>query len=376
MSETLRDALSLFLDSARLSEAVGAARIATRLRIKPSVSVSASLADVDGNPVGWARLLWPEAIAKGEKSAAKAKRRGLQTGSRPCGEGLWLQWGSIVSDPDLMAHIERAQAAGVVDPDAWQVLRHNPLRRLVARSGGAVARIQASAGAHVDGLDAFLSGVVPVPARLDDGTDPHVSVLADAGGFDLSNPDGTGEQVEAWHEAAGELFARLHAAVPSADLAQRLGAPTASTRQSLAVHARIISGLNAVLGARIEALAATAPELLAAPLVPIHADATPDQVLVCADGTVLLTDFDRARMGAAALDVASYMAGTERREGEAFARGYERAGGALPDAPELSAARIHARALKLADPLREARPDWAQCIDHTLTLIEEESACL
>lgn len=376
MSVNLSDALTLFLDSTRLSEAVGAPRVATRVRIKPGVSISASLADADGHPVGWARLLWPDAVAKGKKSATKAQRRGLPTSSRTLDGGLWLQWGDIDSDPDLMFHIVRAQASGVVEPRTWQVLRHNPLRRLVARSGGAVVRIQAVEDAHVRGLDAFLSEVVPVPERLDDGSDPHVSLLADAGGFDLSQSPCTAGQVRFWHEDAGGIFARLHAAVPSTDLAQRLGAPTASTRHTLAMHARIIGSLNAVLGARIEALAATAPEPADAPLVPIHADATPDQVLVSADGTVLLTDFDRARMGAASLDVASYMVGTDLECAEAFARGYERAGGRLPEGAGLSAARIHARALKLADPLREARPDWAQRIDQSLTLIEEESACL
>ncbi len=376
MSANLSDALSLFLDSLRLSEAVDASRVATRVRIKPGVSISASLADADGLPVGWARLLWPDAVAKGEKSAAKAQRRNLPTSSRILEDGPWLQWGDIVSDPDLMVHIGRAQASGIVEPRTWRVLRHNPLRRLVARSGGMVVRIQATEDAHVRGLDAFLSAVVPVPERLDEGSDPNVSVLADAGGFDLSQSAGTAGQVHAWHEEAGELFARLHAAVPSAHLAQSMGAPTASTRHTLAVHARIISELNAVLGARIEAPADTAPEPEEAPLVPIHADATPDQVLVSADGTVLLTDFDRARMGAASLDVASYMVSADPECAEAFARGYERAGGRLPAGTELSAARIHARALKLADPLREARPDWAQHIDHTLTLIEEESACL
>lgn len=376
MSANLSDALSLFLDSLRLSEAVDASRVATRVRIKPGVSISASLAEADGLPVGWARLLWPDAVVKGEKSAAKAQRRNLPTSSRTLEDGLWLQWGDIVSDPDLMVHIGRAQASGIVEPRTWQVLRHNPLRRLVARSGGMVVRIRATEDAHVRGLDAFLSAVVPVPERLDEGSDPNVSVLADAGGFDLSQSASTAGQVHAWHEEAGELFARLHAAVPSAHLAQSMGAPTASTRHTLAVHARIISELNAVLGARIEALADTAPEPEEAPLVPIHADATPDQVLVSADGTVLLTDFDRARMGAASLDVASYMVSADPECAEAFARGYERAGGRLPAGTELSAARIHARALKLADPLREARPDWAQHIDHTLTLIEEESACL
>ena len=110
MSVNLSDALSLFLDSLRLSEAVDASRVATRVRIKPGVSISASLADADGLPVGWARLLWPDAVAKGEKSAAKAQRRNLPTSSRTLEDGLWLQWGDIVSDPDLMVHIGRAQA--------------------------------------------------------------------------------------------------------------------------------------------------------------------------------------------------------------------------------------------------------------------------
>ena len=48
MSVNLSDALSLFLDSLRLSEAVDASRVATRVRIKPGVSISASLADADG----------------------------------------------------------------------------------------------------------------------------------------------------------------------------------------------------------------------------------------------------------------------------------------------------------------------------------------
>ena len=117
MSVNLSDALSLFLDSLRLSEAVDASRVATRVRIKPGVSISASLSDADGLPVGWARLLWPDAVAKGEKSAAKAQRRNLPTSSRILEDGLWLQWGDIVSDPDLMVHIGRAQASGIVVRD-------------------------------------------------------------------------------------------------------------------------------------------------------------------------------------------------------------------------------------------------------------------
>ena len=45
-------AVSTLLDPERLSGAVGEARVATRVRIKPGVSVSASLADSSGAPAG------------------------------------------------------------------------------------------------------------------------------------------------------------------------------------------------------------------------------------------------------------------------------------------------------------------------------------
>ncbi|EJF46072.1 hypothetical protein HMPREF1317_2026, partial [Schaalia georgiae F0490] len=37
----------------------------------------------------------------------------------------------------------------------------------------------------------------------------------------------------------------------------------------------------------------------------------------------------------------------------------------------MAAAVVHARALSLADPLREARPDWAARVAATLDLMEE-----
>ena len=65
-------AVSTLLDPERLSGAVGEARVATRVRIKPGVSVSASLADSSGAPAGWARVLWPTAHSKADKAAARA----------------------------------------------------------------------------------------------------------------------------------------------------------------------------------------------------------------------------------------------------------------------------------------------------------------
>lgn len=364
-------AVSTLLDPERLSGAVGEARVATRVRIKPGVSVSASLADSSGAPAGWARVLWPTAHSKADKAAARAAGLGLPTWIRPLGPGLRIQWGGVASDPALMPHTDRARASGAVDPATWRILRHNPLRRLVVRNAGTVVRIHARADRRAAALSRFLEATIPVPARLDDGSDPHVCVLADAGGSDLSSPRGTTERVREWTERAGRLFARLHAARPPAPLAAALASPAPATRAALEVHARIIGALDDGLGRRIADLARAVPEPEPAPAALIHADASPDQVLIDEAGAVLLTDFDRARMGAAALDVASYAASAGPAMAPSFLRGYEQAGGRIPGGAHMAAAVVHARALSLADPLREARPDWAARVAATLDLMEE-----
>ncbi len=371
MSPSLALAVSALLDPERLSGAVGEARSATRVRIKPGVSVSASLADPSGAPAGWARVLWPAALKKADKAAARAAGLGLPTWIRPLSQDLRIQWGGVASDPALMPHIDRARASGAIDPATWRILRHNPLRRLVVRSAGTVVRIRARADRRAAALSRFLEATIPVPARLDDGSDPHVCVLADAGGSDLSSPRGTTERVREWTERAGRLFARLHAARPPAPLAAALASPAPATRAALEVHARIIGALDDGLGRRIADLARAVPEPAPAPAVPIHADASPDQVLIDEAGAVLLTDFDRARMGAAALDVASYAASVGPAMAPSFLRGYEQAGGRIPGGAHMAAAVVHARALSLADPLREARPDWAARVAATLDLMEE-----
>ncbi|EFW08898.1 hypothetical protein HMPREF9005_2129, partial [Actinomyces sp. oral taxon 178 str. F0338] len=146
-------AVSTLLDPERLSGAVGEARVATRVRIKPGVSVSASLADSSGAPAGWARVLWPTAHSKAGKAAARAAGLGLPAWIRPLGSGLRIQWGGVASDPALMPHIDRARASGAVDPATWRILRHNPLRRLVVRSAGAVVRIRARADRRAAALN-------------------------------------------------------------------------------------------------------------------------------------------------------------------------------------------------------------------------------
>lgn len=373
MNESMSLAISTLLDPEHLSGALGEARAASRVRIKPGVSVSASLVNTDGVSAGWARILWPTAHSKADKTARKARGLGLPTWIRPLPFGLRIQWGGVESDPALMTHIARAAAAGSVDPATWSILRHNPLRRIVARSGTTIVRIRTQSRRVDTALGRYLQAVIPVPERLDDASDPHVCVLSDVGGCDLSTPRGSAERVLSWNEEAGGLFARLHACAPPLLVRAALASPAPSTPDRLRVHAAIIGALDEDLGARIEALARVAPEAPGGARAIIHADASPDQVLVSGVGRLLLTDFDRARMGNAALDVASYTAATSPDAASAFLRGYEQTGGRIPDEETMAAALLHARALSLADPLREARPDWALRVGQSLDLMEENT---
>ena len=373
MNDSIALAVSTLLDSERLSGVLGQARAASRVRIKPGVSVCAALVDAEGTHVGWARILWPGAYPKADNTSRRAARLGLPTWTRPLSRGLRIQWGGVESDPALMRHIARATAAGIVDPATWRILRHNPLRRIVARSGETIVRIRTHDGSADAALASFLRGAIAVPERLDDASDPHVSVLSDAGGFDLACPRGSIEQTRDWHEEAGRLFARLHACIPPERLRSALDVPAPSTRDALSVHARLIGSLDEGLGRRIGALARVAPEPAPGTGSIIHGDASPDQVLVSRSGSLLLTDFDRARMGAAALDVASYASSSDPDMAPLFLRGYEQGGGRIPDARQMAVATLHARSLSLADPLREARPDWARRVGQTLEIMEEEA---
>ena len=81
MNESMSLAISTLLDPERLSGALGEARAASRVRIKPGVSVSASLVNTDGVSAGWARIRRMGFMkVSGRRRAASA----FPPGSAPC----------------------------------------------------------------------------------------------------------------------------------------------------------------------------------------------------------------------------------------------------------------------------------------------------
>ena len=377
-------AVEVVLDQDRLSELTGRPGRAARLRIKPDVSLAVGLEDAaTGRPAGWARLLWPVGRAKADRAARRARERGLRTVRRELDGGLVLHAGRLASDPALMEHLGRAAAGGLVeDPDGARVLRHNPLRRLVVRTGTGVVRITSAPQDDELRLRDFIAARVPgapIPAAAPGFAAPdpptHISALRFVGDADLARAALPG--AGAATAAAGAALAALHASTRRlpADLAARLPGRGAETRRAGAVHASVLRALDPALAARVRALDERLPAAPPAPRVLAHGDFTPDQVLVRRDdGAVWLTDFERSRLAPAATDLGSYLSVVDDATGRALLDGYADAGGRVPDEADLAAGVLGARLARLAEPLRHADTRWRERIGREVEELEETCA--
>ena len=372
-------AVEAVLDQEWLSNLTGRPVRAARLRIKPDVSLTVGLEDAaTGRPAGWARLLWPVGRAKADRAARRARERGLRTVRRELDGGLVLHAGRLASDPALMEHLGRAAAHGLIaDPDGRRVLRHNPLRRLVVRTGAGVVRITSAPQDDELRLRDFIAARVPgapIPAAAPgagSGPPVHLSVQRFVGDADLARAALPG--AGAATAAAGAALAALHASTRRlpADLAARLPGRGAERRRTGAVHASVLRALDPALAARVRALDERLPADPPAPRVLAHGDFTPDQVLVrLDDGAVWLTDFERSRLAPAATDLGSYLAVVDDATGRALLDGYADAGGRVPDGPGLAAGTARARLARLAEPLRHADPLWRERIGRELEELE------
>ena len=173
------------LDPGWLSEQAGRPVRAARLRIKPRTSLVVGLDDTAGHPAGWLRFLWPISHNKAARTRREAGELGLETAEHELGE-LLAQTGPLPADPKLLKRIAAATASGKLGRwEASQVLRYNPLRRVVVRDGMRVVRVATSRDRGV-AFDRFIAGVVETPLRLDDGTLDGVSVHAFTGAQDLA----------------------------------------------------------------------------------------------------------------------------------------------------------------------------------------------
>ena len=401
------------LDPGWLSEQAGRPVRAARLRIKPRTSLVVGLDDTAGHPAGWLRILWPISHNKAARTRREAGELGLETAEHELGE-LLAQTGPLPADPKLLKRIAAATASGKLGRwEASQVLRYNPLRRVVVRDGMRVVRVTTSRDRGV-AFDRFIAGVVETPLRLDDGDLDGVSVHAFTGAQDLagllagnppsrpsdesrlsravSDSDGSWLSRAASEasgpcrnhpatdrdptqstpdpiRAAGAMLARLHAARIPADLARLFAARTSDPVAQGLAHAALLDELAPGLAERMRRVVARFPGAASAIPVLSHGDLSPDQVLTTRAGDrVWLTDFDRACLAPRAVDLGSFIAVLDD---DAFRDGYRDGGGQLPPGDQLRRAVAASLILRAADPLRRASRAWEQEISANLDRIME-----
>ncbi len=401
------------LDPGWLSEQAGRPVRAARLRIKPRTSLVVGLDDAAGHPAGWLRFLWPISHNKAARTRREAGELGLETAEHELGE-LLVQTGPLPADPKLLTRIAAATASGKLGRwEASQVLRYNPLRRVVVRDGMRVVRVATSRDRGV-AFDRFMAGVVETPRRLDGGDLDGVSVHAFTGDLDLAdllagNPPSRPSD-ESWLSraasdsdgswlsraaseasgpcrnhpatdrdptqstpdpirAAGAMLARLHAAGVPDDLARSLALRAPDPAAQGLAHAALFDELAPDLAERMRRVVARFPGAASAMPVLSHGDLSPDQVLTTRAGDrVWLTDFDRACLAPRAVDLGSFIAVLDD---DAFRDGYRDGGGQLPPGDQLRRAVAASLILRAADPLRRASRAWEQEISANLDRILE-----
>ena len=413
------------LDPGWLSEQAGRPVRAARLRIKPRTSLVVGLDDAAGHPAGWLRFLWPISHNKAARTRREAGELGLETAEHELGE-LLVQTGPLPADPKLLTRIAAATASGKLGRwEASQVLRYNPLRRVVVRDGMRVVRVATSRDRGV-AFDRFMAGVVETPRRLDGGDLDGVSVHAFTGDLDLadllagnppsrpsdeswlsraaSDSDGSwlsraaSDSDGSWLSraaseasgpcrnhpatdrdptqstpdpirAAGAMLARLHAAEVPDDLARSLALRAPDPAAQGLAHAALFDELAPDLAERMRRVVARFPGAASAIPVLSHGDLSPDQVLTTRAGDrVWLTDFDRACLAPRAVDLGSFIAVLDD---DAFRDGYRDGGGQLPPGDQLRRAVAASLILRAADPLRRASRAWEQEISANLDRIME-----
>lgn len=354
--------LALVLDPGRLAELVGQEVRATYLRPKPGVSTVAALTDLDGMPWGWFRSLTGHAAVKSGKPrrAAEAAGLGHLLGEAVLpGRDTLVQWGPVVTDPRLVG------IAAALDPAPGEVLRHNPLRRLVVRDGDLVARVTRHPHrSRLSHVTADLAGAgVPVLTSVDPGPDHPRGGCVSWWPW-LEGSDGAAlvgsPQAEGALRTAGRALGLLHSVPPAQvrDLPARGWTEMlAAARASVGLLEAVAPGVATSARRVLDRLPESVP---AGPSVVCHGDLSPDQVLVRAgSGEVVLTDLDRAAAAPAVLDHAALAAVDiilgQRALGP-VAEGYADTTGRRPRAPgPWVAAAILTR---VAEPWRHQVPGW------------------
>lgn len=407
-----RETADLLIDSARLSELVGRPVRATRLRHKPGLSTRAVLFDAASDcPPGWVQVTYREHVDKLRNARRRAGERGQhielrEVPSSLAGGDLLLAFGEIDTDPRLQRGLDivRETYPSVHDALALRrlsVLRYNPQRRLVLRSGAPagqpqVLRVTADKQRDIHRRLAVLAEAgVPVLQPLADRNarrSRRVTRWPWYGTSDLQNA--SPEDAHRYAAAAGRALAALHAVHvhdarldPVSDPALELTALVADLRRIDADAAERMRLLVTQVSTRLSSQAWESGA--------VHGDFSADQVLVAgpvgsSEEGLVLSDFDRIGVGPLPMDLGTFAAAELLARGTASVVGSGVGRDALNDLPLTSAVATGyaqarpgsgsaaepawvARALlaRASEPFRDGVPEWRELVHDRLDQVQE-----
>ncbi|GAA1474487.1 phosphotransferase [Corynebacterium felinum] len=345
MTNTTATYIDHLTDPNWLYDHLGSHVTAEWIRIKPDTSLIASITDATtGITVGWLRLLWPKSHIKATKLQRIAHKAQMNVRTQQLSENIILQTGDVISDPKLFTHLRLLPE----EVTTGTLLRYNPARRVIFRVGDQVWRVSRKSVPSPK-VHELMSAVVPMQARVDDGSNPHVSVMEFVGDTDLARSPDVGAVAR-----VGGLLARLHGARSLVD--GGCAVKRRDVRRQLKAHVRILSAVDPSLAAAAAGL--DVPEYEDSREVVVHGDFTPDQVLCDhRHEKVWLSDFDRVHLGPAASDLGSFVSALNPSHQDAFLCGYAQVA-PLPSDADIRCAQVHAQLLRLMEPVRAGSPTW------------------
>lgn len=358
------------LSAEALSELLGRQTTISHLRIKPGHSVVVAHRDALGNH-GWAMLT--DDADKHRKALLHAEKVGRQVRVHQ-DDGPYLVSGEVWSDPVLAKELAAAHRALAEDRGTdpqLQILRYNPRRRVVARTGDEVVRV------HADPIEQLpkimrrwrdLDLPVTKPHRIGKRRTAVMNPLW--GELDL-----TADPQPRAAETAGAAMGRLHELTlgdPAHALPPSRQAHDAA--RAVGIFAPWLTGRAARTAERIQQRFASSR---AAASAEVHGDLSPDQVVLGARGShkIRLIDLDRAGLGEPAQDLGSWAAACRRLHlpqlAEPFMRGYADARPAGADPMRVRLWEAHSHLTAALEPFRRQEHDWPAAVTRRLELAEE-----
>ncbi|MBE1514230.1 phosphotransferase [Nesterenkonia halotolerans] len=366
----------LLLDPGELSTLVEEPVTITRIRAKPGHSLVAAFQTEARDP-RWAMLTLDT------DKLAKARVRAAERGGSPSFRvhtdiGPYLFSGSLWTDPVLgkdLAEARRAIEATAGATLPWQVLRHNPRRRVVAvvpdpRSGHGDKIVRVASRGTTAALEAtqrWRALGLPLVRSTSLGGRGTAMSSPRWGWDDLnSTPHPPAAQT------AGEVVGRLHRLTRGS---QRMPLPS-----ELRSSERSISTIAPWLAASASHLAEGVQERLTAErgdhTCELHGDLSPDQVVMAAPGShkIRLIDFDRSGTGDPMRDVGSWLASCRRQNLESMSAGFMDGYREHAELDDRRAAtwEAYAQLAAASDPFRHRAPDWPAQM-HTMLQLGQEA---